>query len=123
MNMKAELRPAPETDIETLNVYISFDELEFIPEKNGEICFDASTQLVKADFARKLERERDELREKIIRIKKSHEETEREEIESMREAIKETCIVFKTLSEDQYAPAYYQNVCDNAITKLQPFLP
>lgn len=115
MNMKAELRPTPETDIETLNVYISFDELEFIPEKNGE--------LVKADFARKLERERDELREKIIRIKKSHEETEREEIESMREAIKETCIVFKTLSEDQYAPAYYQNVCDNAITKLQPFLP
>jgi hypothetical protein len=65
--------------------------------------------------------ERDEAREKIIRIKKSHEETELDEIESMREAIKEatTAILYAApmLTGSSYVRA------QAVVNKLKPFLP
>ncbi len=52
--------------------------------------------------AHTLETELADALEKIIRIKKSHEETERDEIESMREVIKEAYEALKT-SRRQWA--------------------
>jgi hypothetical protein len=99
-------RPTPETDALSGNLLDANNELPeyFEFHKNG--CF------VDSDFARRLERERDEAREQVA---------------AMREAINELQNIAdakpSTWGEmaDQFLP-WAQNRARHALAKLQPFL-
>ena len=117
-------RPTPETDASDTIPYMDGDEL---------------TWWVKKDFARKLERERDELAAKLVANESyqagllAERDESREQLEAMREAIREAWV------EMQYAEARFArwalrlasndpdtdsvlHKTGEAICKLQPFL-
>lgn len=96
-------RPTPETDAAEINL--------------GSACGQFSEWYVKPDFARKLERERDEAREQI--------EAMREAIKGAHRALTDVELRGREFEEGHcpYALAsYLQSIADRALKKLQPFL-
>ena len=86
-------RPTPETDAAEINL--------------GSACGQFSEWYVKPDFARKLERERDEAREQI---------------EAMREAIKDIYCLTEGCADGAPDASAHDKLCNEVAAKLQPFI-
>ena len=116
-------RPTPETDAAEINL--------------GSACGQFSEWYVKPDFARKLEHERDEARERaeskhgLWMAELSRVTGLEKQLEAMREAIKEACEALKAISRStDYAGDHGSAMvatkdaitAKTALAKLQPFL-
>ena len=113
----------------------------YVPEKKAtpeaDARFRQAGMAKSADFARKLERERDESRSLLARCSAEREhnamqalvyKAERDEaakqLEAMREAIREAHALCKSAERDHNIDGEYAMDClQFAIAKLQPFLP
>jgi len=128
--MKTE-RLTPETNAHLEETKDFQDTLEIVEELRRERAHSDSKHKLWMMELRKvteLEAQIVELEAKIRRIKKSHEETERDEIEAMREAIKEAHdALFRLVALGSLELPHRRDAAlaqgEKAISKLAPFLP